>query len=384
VSGERLLVPVSETETLRQTVEYAVSRALEEGTGTVRFVFVHAPDAEGGGVPAAELERDMDSAEELLDRAVIWAEEDAGERATALTVETTHAGLDQYLFSPEDVANALDAEVTGGGLDRIILDPEYDPGVGAPLVRPLANELDALGIPYETAPVTRQTRRGPLLTRSSPLRVGSVFALSLFFYMVLAADPFYWFEWVTGLIAATTVAVAMSRVTFSRDPNTSTVTRLLRHIVYIPYLLWEIVKANIAVSAVILHPSLPIDPRLTRVRPAVWGNLPITVLSNSITLTPGTLTVRVSGDSLIVHTLIPGAREDLFDGGLERAVRYVFYGREAMAIPSPRERGETENLQPPTEEDASEEAKTKPGADTDGEEHSEPSDPESSQTEGNQ
>lgn len=358
MSGERLLVPVSETETLRQTVEYAVSRALEDGTGTVRFVFVHAPDAQSGDVPAAELERDMDSAEELLDRAGIWAEEDAGEREDQLTVETTHAGLDQYLFSPEDVANELNAEVVDNDLDGVILDPEYDPGVGAPLVRPLADELDALGVHYETAPVTRQTRRGPLLTRSSPLRIGSVFVLSLFFYMVLAANPFYWFEWVTGVIAATVVAVAMSRVTFSRDPTTSTVVRLLRHIVYAPYLLWEIVKANIVVSAVILHPSLPIDPRMTRVRPAVWGGLPITVLANSITLTPGTLTVRVSGDSLLVHTLVPAAREDLFDGGLERGVRYVFYGREAMAIPSPRERGDTETLQQSGEEEVEQEPET--------------------------
>ncbi|WP_336326994.1 monovalent cation/H+ antiporter subunit E [Halovenus sp. HT40] len=347
MSGERLLVPVSETETLRQTVEYAVSRALEDGTGTVRFVFVHAPDAERGEVPTSELERDVDSAEELLDRAGIWAEEDAGEHEDMLTVETTQVGLNRYLFSPEDVANALDGEVLDHDLDGVILDPEYDPGIGAPLVRPLANELDTLGVPYETAPVTRQARRGPLLTRSSPLRVGSVFVLSLAFYMLLAADPFYWFEWVTGLIAATVVAVAMSRVTFSRDPTTSTIGRLLRHIVYVPYLLWEIIKANIVVSAVILHPKMPIEPRLTRVRPAVWGSLPITVLANSITLTPGTLTVRVSGDSLIVHTLVPAARDDLFDGGLERGVRYVFYGREAMAIPSPRERGDTENLQPP-------------------------------------
>jgi len=347
VSGERLLVPVSETETLRQAVEYAVSRALEDGTGTVRFVFVHAPDAESGDVPAAELEQDTDSAEELLDRAAIWAAEDAGENENSLTVETAHTGLDRYLFSPEDVATALDEEVTGNDLDGIILDPEYDPGIGAPLVRPLANELAALGITYETAPVTRRTRRGPLLTRSSPLRVGSVFLLSLFFYMVLAANPFYWFEWVTGLVTATVVAVAMSRVTFSRDPTGATLVRIARHLVYFPYLLWEIGKANIIVSAVILHPKLPVEPRLTRVRPAVWGSLPITVLSNSITLTPGTLTVRVVGDSLYVHTLVPDARDDLFDGGLERGVRYVFYGREAMAIPSPRERDDTENLQPP-------------------------------------
>ena len=59
-----------------------------------------------------------------------------------------------------------------------------------------------------------------------------------------------------------------------------------------------------------------------------------------ITLTPGTLTVRVRGRGMVVHTLIPAAREGLFDGALERAVRFVFYGRRALAVASPRERGD--------------------------------------------
>jgi multicomponent Na+:H+ antiporter subunit E len=215
------------------------------------------------------------------------------------------------------------------------------------LLRPLEHELRELGIDYETAGVTRQVRRGPLLTRSSPLRFGTVFTVSLAFYMILAADPFYWFEWATGLVTATIVAVSMSQITLNSDPDRNSVMRLLRHIPYVPYLFWEILKANIAVAAVILNPRGEIDPRITRIRPAVYGSLETAVLANSITLTPGTLTVRVSEDGLIVHTLLPSVRDDLFEGGLERAVRYVFYGRKAMAIATPRERGDTENLQPP-------------------------------------
>lgn len=351
MSANKLLVPVSDTGTLRQTVEYAVSEALADGSGTVRFVVVHAPDVASGDVPATELRQDTEAADELLSRAEIWAEEDAGEDSDALTIETSHVGLEEYLFSPEDVARALNRELQDQNLDTIVLDPEYDPGVGSPLLRPLANELDDLGISYEIASVTRQTRRGPLLTGSSPLRLGATFVASLFFYMLLAADPFYWFEWVTGVMAATIVAVSMSRLTFSSDPDGSTVLIVLRHFVYVPYLLWEIIKSNIVVSAVILRPSMPIDPRLTKVRPAVWGSVPVTVLANSITLTPGTLTVRVRGDHLYVHTLLPSVRDDLFEGGLERAVRFVFYGRDAMAIPTPKERGDTKNLQPEAEDE---------------------------------
>jgi multicomponent Na+:H+ antiporter subunit E len=347
VSGERLLVPVSETTTLRQTVEYAVSTALEDGPGTVRLVFAHSPEPASDDIPASEAKREMDNAEEILNRVEIWAKEDAGTDADQLTVETAHVGLDRYLFSPEDVARALAADVRQEEIDTLVLDPEYDPGVGAPLLRPLEHELRELGVNYETAGVTRQVRRGPLLTRSSPLRFGTVFTVSLAFYMILAADPFYWFEWATGLVTATIVAVSMSQITLNSDPDRNSVMRLLRHIPYVPYLFWEILKANIAVAAVILNPRGEIDPRITRIRPAVYGSLETAVLANSITLTPGTLTVRVSEDGLIVHTLLPSVRDDLFEGGLERAVRYVFYGRKAMAIATPRERGDAENLQPP-------------------------------------
>jgi multicomponent Na+:H+ antiporter subunit E len=346
MSGRKLLVPVSETGTLRQTVEYAVSRAIEDGPGTVRFVVVHPPDVIAGDVPATDRRPDTETADELLGRAEIWAEEDAGDDVDDLTVETNNLGLTEYMFSPEDVARELNRELVAQDLETVVLDPEYNPGIGSPLLRPLANELEDLGISYEIATVTRPTRRGPFLTQSSPLRLGATFAASMVFYLLLAPDPFYWFELVTGVMAATIVTVSMSRLTFSSDPDGGTVMVVLRHLVYIPYLLWEILVSNIVVAAVILRPSAPIDPRLTRIRPAVWGSVPVTVLANSITLTPGTLTVRVRGDTLYVHTLLPGVRQDLFDGGLERAVRFVFYGRDAMAIPTPEERGDAENLQP--------------------------------------
>jgi multicomponent Na+:H+ antiporter subunit E len=107
---------------------------------------------------------------------------------------------------------------------------------------------------------------------------------------------------------------------------------------YVPYLVWEIAKANVAIAYVVLHPKLPIDPSLERFEAAVWGDVPATTLANSITLTPGTLTVDVSDREFYIHTLTESSRADLFEGSLERAVRFVYYGRSAARIPSPRER----------------------------------------------
>lgn len=350
--ANRILVPVSPSPTARQTVGYAVRTALEDGPGYVRFVYV-LPFELGTDEEELEIEGtaegipSVESGEDMLHRVRVWAEEDAGSHTDELTIETDLLGLDEYLFSPVDVANAIADEALLHDVDRIVLDPEYDPGIGAPFVRPLEYELTRFeGFDVDEAPVTRQVRRTPLVERTSALQIGTLFGISFLFYQILGGT-FDAFDLVTGTIAALIVAVGLSRVTFHEDPSSATLVRILRMAIYTPYLLFEIIKANVVVAYVILHPRLPIDPRMTRIRPAVWGGLPITTLANSITLTPGTLTVRVEGRTLKVHTLIPSAREDLFDGRLERAVRFVFYGRDGMNLRPLGEREKAEILPVP-------------------------------------
>jgi len=77
--------------------------------------------------------------------------------------------------------------------------------------------------------------------------------------------------------------------------------------------------------------------------PAVPLGLPVTSLANSITLTPGTVTVDVRERHFHVHALTQSARDGIYEGGLERAIRFVFFGRAAARIPSPRERGQTQD-----------------------------------------
>ncbi len=349
MSSKRILVPVSETSTLRETVGYAVKEALDgarsDDPGLVRFVWICSPQTD------TVTDEQKEAGEEILSRASLWATEDAGDHEAELTVETAILGESEYIFSPSDVAALLEEEVAASDIDRIVLDPEYDPGIGAPLLRPLEVELaQRTNVTVDEAPVERATRRVPLLRQTSAAGVGVLFGTAFVFYQILNG-AFTLFDLVTGTMSATIVAVTLARVSLNRRPDSGMPVRIVRGIIYIPYLLYEIIAANLVVSAVILNPRLPIDPRMTRVRADVVGPLPTTTLANSITLTPGTLTVRVRGQHLVVHTLIPWARDGLFDGSLERAVRFVFYGRGSMAIPSPKERGDTEVLQPPTEED---------------------------------
>ncbi|OAQ54385.1 hypothetical protein HTG_02235 [Natrinema mahii] len=333
---ERLLVPLSDTVTVRQTVGYAVQSGLERADSLECHLVVALPYDDA--VP--ESARQREDADDLLSRARNWVEEDAGD--ADVTIETATLGADEYLFGPRDYAEIFDDYAAAQGIDRVVLDPEYQPGVTARILQPLERELDRIGLAYDEAPVERSTRRGRLTGSEDFDRLFATFMVSYGFYLVLG-DPTYWFDLVTGAAVAGIVAVSLARVTFSVPlDRVQSPIRVVRFALYIPYLLWEIVKANIAVSAVILRPSMPIEPTLTQVDSRVRSGLPLTALANSITLTPGTLTVRATDQRLLVHTLIPAAREDLFDGGLEKAIRFVFYGRESAAIPSPRERDDAE------------------------------------------
>lgn len=77
-------------------------------------------------------------------------------------------------------------------------------------------------------------------------------------------------------------------------------TRLL---LYIPWIMKEIVVANIAVAKVILDPRLPISPRLVTFHGSPKTDLGRVVYANSITLTPGTITIGVSGQEYLIHAL---------------------------------------------------------------------------------
>jgi multicomponent Na+:H+ antiporter subunit E len=72
---------------------------------------------------------------------------------------------------------------------------------------------------------------------------------------------------------------------------------------YWPWLCREIVKSAWDVTKRILHPDLPISPTLTRFRPTQKSTVGLVIHANSITLTPGTISVEVDHDSFLVHAL---------------------------------------------------------------------------------
>jgi multicomponent Na+:H+ antiporter subunit E len=105
------------------------------------------------------------------------------------------------------------------------------------------------------------------------------------------------------------------------DAETAPLELSFRALLYLPWIAWEIVKANVDVARRILSPGLPVAPRLIRVRASQTSDLGRTIYANSITLTPGTVTVDVEGDEFTVHALTREAAEGVQEGAMDRRVR---------------------------------------------------------------
>ena len=94
--------------------------------------------------------------------------------------------------------------------------------------------------------------------------------------------------------------------------------RFFWFIVYVPVLFWYILLANFDVVYRVLHPKMPINPGIVKIKTRLKSESAITALANSITLTPGTLTVDLTDDGyLYVHwinvkaTDVQGATEQI-------------------------------------------------------------------------
>lgn len=94
---------------------------------------------------------------------------------------------------------------------------------------------------------------------------------------------------------------------------------------YVVILIWEIIKANISVIHLILTDREIVEPVLVTFRTNLKTSTARMILANSITLTPGTITVSLEGDQLVVHcldkSLAEGMEDSIFVEMLEKMER---------------------------------------------------------------
>ncbi len=96
-----------------------------------------------------------------------------------------------------------------------------------------------------------------------------------------------------------------------------------RVIVYWIWLAWEIVKSNIDVAKRILDPALPISPTMVRVKTTQHSELGEVIYANSITLTPGTVSIILEDKSVLVHAVAREMAVELESGEMDRRVTAI-------------------------------------------------------------
>ncbi len=94
-------------------------------------------------------------------------------------------------------------------------------------------------------------------------------------------------------------------------------------LLYWPWLAWEIVKSNVDVARRILSPTLPISPTVIRLKASQKSELGKVIYANSITLTPGTVSIDIDGDKIEVHALTREAAQALRTGDMDRRVTRI-------------------------------------------------------------
>jgi multicomponent Na+:H+ antiporter subunit E len=144
------------------------------------------------------------------------------------------------------------------------------------------------------------------------------FALVLSGIWYLLSGKLDWLHFGTGVVASLVIAA-----NYSPAPD-RTRFRLLRFVLYVPWLAWQVLKSNLRVARMVLVPRMPIAPRFISQTPGVVGHRALTLLGCSITLTPGTLTVDVGDGEIFIHSLDHESADDVQEGRMARRVAEVF------------------------------------------------------------
>ncbi len=153
-----------------------------------------------------------------------------------------------------------------------------------------------------------------------------------FGFWILLVWPLDWQEIFIGLLAALIAMILFGGMLRIKElKKLFNPLRYLWGLYYILALGYYIIKANLDVAYRVLHPQMPIRPGIVRVKTALKNDVARTILANSITLTPGTLSVEISDNGhYYVHWInvrAEGEEEEasaLIVGRFERILRRIF------------------------------------------------------------
>lgn len=111
-------------------------------------------------------------------------------------------------------------------------------------------------------------------------------------------------------------------------------TRLIawRFVKYVPWLLYQIILSNFHVAYLALSPKMPINPSIIELPSKLESDISYVTLANSITLTPGTITMDIDDNNFIVHALSDKVADDLKSGDMEDRVAHIYMEADHLYV----------------------------------------------------
>ncbi|MFH1242614.1 MAG: Na+/H+ antiporter subunit E [Pseudomonadota bacterium] len=154
----------------------------------------------------------------------------------------------------------------------------------------------------------------------------------LFVFWLILSGKFDAFHLALGGVSSILVAYLFHDLLFTniRVGDMRVVT--WRFMTYIPWLLYQIMVSNIHVASLVLRPKMPIRPRVLTFKTKLETDISIVTLANSITLTPGTITMDIRDGVYYVHALSKKVADDLKAGEMEDRVAHIFMEADHLYI----------------------------------------------------
>ena len=138
-------------------------------------------------------------------------------------------------------------------------------------------------------------------------------------------------------VASVILTVFLARRLGVMDEETVPFELAARLLLYIPWLVWEVLKANLQTAHLILHPMMPVRPHLIRLPADQRTALGRVIYANTITITPGTISLDLHDGVILVHCLDDAMASQESSGATARMIRWLERGLPEGGPTDPRD-----------------------------------------------
>lgn len=150
-----------------------------------------------------------------------------------------------------------------------------------------------------------------------------------FFFWLLLTWTLNWQHILVGIGISFLIAILFGEKFIEDTKKCFQIKRYLWFFYYLPIFLWECIKANLDVAYRVLHPKMPIKPGIVKVKTTLKTDIAKTFLANSITMTPGTLSVDIKDEYLYIHWINLRSKEmgeatKMIVGRFEKILKKIF------------------------------------------------------------